>query len=105
MSAEEVKRRLDAAEAVVLVEALPAKYFQERHLPGAINLPHDAGDETIRNTVPDLAAEIIVYCASGPCSNSGTLARRLAALGYENVSDFHEGKEGWERAGYAFEPA
>jgi len=103
VNALEVKERLQIKPAPVLVEALPQKYFQDRHLPGAINLPHDSIDAELRRVLPDLEAEVIVYCASGPCQNSGILARRLEDLGFVHVLDFHEGKEGWERAGYGFE--
>ena len=103
VNALEVKERLQIKPAPVLVEALPEKYFQDRHLPGAINLPLDSLDAEIRRLLPDPEAEVVVYCASGPCQNSGILARRLEDLGFRHVLDFHEGKEGWERAGYGFE--
>ena len=48
-------------------------------------------------------AEIVVYCASGPCQNSGIASRRLASLGYANVSDYHEGKAEWIAAGLPVE--
>ena len=105
VNALEVRERLQTKPAPVLVEALPEKYFQDRHLPGAINLPHDSGDAEIRRVLPNLETEVIVYCASGPCQNSGILARRLQDLGFVHVLDFDEGKDGWERAGYDFERA
>jgi rhodanese-related sulfurtransferase len=103
INAQEVKERLRVHPAPVLVEALPAKYFRDRHFPGAINLPHDTTDAEVRRVLPDPEAEVVVYCASGPCRNSGILAHRLEALGFARVLDFHEGKEGWENAGYSFE--
>jgi len=103
VNALEVKERLQIKPAPMLVEALPEKYFRDRHLPGAINLPHDSVDAEIRRVLPDLETEVIVYCANGPCQNSGILARRLEHLGFVHVLDFHEGKEGWENAGYGFE--
>jgi rhodanese-related sulfurtransferase len=105
LNAQQVKERLQTQPAPILIEALPAKYFHDRHLPGAINLPHDSNNAEIRRVLPDPDAEVIVYCASGPCQNSGLLARRLEDLGFTQVLDFHEGKEGWERAGFSFECA
>jgi hypothetical protein len=64
LNALEVKERLQVKPAPMLVEALPEKYFRDRHLPGAINLPHDSSDPEIRRILPDLEAEIIVYGAS-----------------------------------------
>ena len=105
LNAQQVKERLQTQPAPILIEALPAKYFHDRHLPGAINLPHDSNNAEIRRVLPDPDAEVIVYCASAPCQNSGLLARRLEDLGFTQVLDFHEGKEGWERAGFSFECA
>jgi rhodanese-related sulfurtransferase len=36
-----LKAKLDSKAGVVLVEALPEKYFRHSHLPGALNIPHD----------------------------------------------------------------
>ena len=90
---EELKAKLDNGASVTLVEALPARYYQERHLPGALNLPHDQVDALAPSLLPDKSADIVVYCASGPCKNSGIAANRLVELGYANVRDYHEGKE------------
>ena len=100
---DELKRKLDRREKVVLIEALPAKYFQQSHLPGAINVPHDATDAAFWRAAPDRDAEIVVYCASATCKNSSIAAERLAALGYRNVREYHEGKAGWIAAGLPIE--
>ncbi len=92
---EEVRAKLENGAEVALVEALPAKYYLERHLPGALNLPRDRVDELAPTLLPDKSVEIIVYCASAPCKNSGIAAERLAELGYANVRDYHEGKADW----------
>ena len=39
-----LKAKLDRKEPVVLVEALPPRYFADAHLPGAVNIPHDQID-------------------------------------------------------------
>ena len=96
---EELKTKLDAKEDITLVEALPIEYYRDKHLPGALNLPHDQVDELAPTLLPDKSAQIIVYCASSPCQNSGFAANRLAELGYTNVLDYDEGKEDWVAAG------
>ena len=100
---EELKAKLDRGHPVVLVEALPEKYYRHAHLPGAINIPHDQVDALAPRMLPDKAAEIVVYCANGPCRNSGLAAQRLAELGYGNVRDYHAGKADWIAAGYPVE--
>jgi rhodanese-related sulfurtransferase len=86
-----------------VIEALPEQYYRQSHIPGAINIPHDEVDARAAELLPDKRAEIVVYCASGPCRNSGVAANRLAGLGYTNVRDYHEGKAEWIDAGLPVE--
>jgi rhodanese-related sulfurtransferase len=95
----ELRAKLAAGEELTLVEALGPAYYDEAHLPGAINIPHEQVDELAPSLLPDKQAQIVVYCASGPCRNSGIAARRLERLGYTNVRDYHEGKAEWIAAG------
>jgi rhodanese-related sulfurtransferase len=96
---DELRANLDSPTPPILVEALPPQYYTDQHLPGAINIPHDEVDSLAGERLPDRDAAIVVYCASGPCQNSGIAARRLAQLGYTNVRDYHEGKAEWIAAG------
>lgn len=96
---EELRAKLDGREDVVIVEALPPKYFEETHLPGAINIPHTEVDELAPRLLPDRSAQIVVYCSNRACQNSPRAARRLDALGYENIYDYEEGKQDWIEAG------
>jgi len=100
---EDLKAKLDQGAKLTLVEALPETYYADKHLPGAVNIPHDRVDALAPDLLPDRAAEIVVYCASAPCKNSGIAARRLAELGYTNVRDYHEGKADWIEAGLPVE--
>jgi len=96
---EELEAKLDRGELVTLVETLGPKYYEDAHLPGAINIPHTEVDELAPTMLPDKSAEVVVYCSNGACQNSPQAARRLAALGYENVYDYEEGKQDWIGAG------
>lgn len=98
-----LKAKLDAGEPVTLVEALPAKYFRDAHLPGAVNIPHDGIDARAPALLPDKDAEVVVYCANLPCKNSAIAARRLVELGYTNVREYAEGKKDWIDAGLPVE--
>ena len=62
---EELKRRLDSREELMLVETLPPERYREGHIPGAINLPPDKIKELAATLLPDKNAEIILYCG-GP---------------------------------------
>ena len=87
----------------MLVEALPANYYRQAHLPDALNIPHDAVDALAPRLLPDKNAEIVVYCASATCRNSDYAARRLSALGYGNVRTYAGGKADWIDAGLPVE--
>ena len=92
-----------AADGVTIVEALPDTYFEDGHLPGAANLPHDSDEPTIAAVLPDRNRTIVVYCANRACANSGILGRRLDQLGYTDVRVYEGGKEDWLEAGLALE--
>lgn len=98
ISREKVAAMIDRGD-VTVIEALPASYYENAHLPGAINLPHDAVDELAPERLPDKAAEIIVYCSNEACQNSTIAANRLTELGYANVFDYQAGKQDWIDAG------
>jgi rhodanese-related sulfurtransferase len=95
--------RLRANPSLVLVEALPEKYYRAEHLPGARHLPHDRVAELADTVLPDRDAEIVVYCASSTCQNSHIAARQLAQRGYTRVAVFPGGKKEWVEAGLALE--
>jgi rhodanese-related sulfurtransferase len=96
---EELKAKLDGGEGIVVVETLGPRYYEDAHLPGAINIPHTEVDELAPRLLPDKSAQVVVYCSNRACQNSPQAARRLAALGYENVYDYEEGKQDWIEAG------
>ena len=103
ISRDELKERIERGDDVTIVEALGPMYFEDVHLPGAKNLPHDRVDELAPTLLPDRSATIVVYCSNTPCPNSAIAARRLVALGYENVLEYVEGKQDWIEAGLPVE--
>lgn len=100
---EELRSRMDRGEPLRIVEALPPAQYEQEHLPGALSLPHDRVDELAATLLPDRSAPVVVYCANGPCQNSGVAARRLAELGYTDVRDYELGKQDWIEAGLPVE--
>jgi rhodanese-related sulfurtransferase len=96
---QELQAKLASGTSVTLVEALPAKYYLDGHLPGAIHLPHDAVRRDGPAMLPDKGAAVVVYCASKTCQNSHIAADTLAALGYADVAVYAGGKQDWVEAG------
>lgn len=97
---EELKARIDRAERMTIVEALPEMYYRRAHLPGAINIPAERVPELAPLLLPDRDAEIVVYCANLSCPSSELVTRALLGLGYTNVREYAEGKQDWIEAGY-----
>ena len=100
---DELKAKLDRGGDIVVFEALPEMYYEDAHLPGAINLPHDRIDELAPTLLPDKDREVAAYCSNLACRNSTIAANRLTQLGYTRVYDYEEGKQDWIEAGLPVE--
>jgi rhodanese-related sulfurtransferase len=100
---EELRARLERAEPIVLLEALPERYYRKAHLPGARLMPHDRVAELAPTLLPSPAAAVVVYCASDTCRNSDQAAAELRQLGYSNVRVYRGGKADWQAAGLPVE--
>src|SRR5215207_9476048 len=105
ISRDELRAMIDRADPFVLLEALPPAYFEDAHLPGALNMPHDQVEALAPSLIPSRSTDVVVYCANAPCANSTIAARKLLALGYTNVREYAEGKEDWVTAGLPTERA
>jgi len=103
ISRQDLVARIDSGAPLTVVEALGPMYFEDAHLPGAINIPHDQVDDLAPQLLGDKDAEIVVYCSNTPCQNSVVASRRLEQLGYSNVREYVEGKQDWVEAGLPVE--
>lgn len=92
-----------SADAVVLVDALPASYYHQQHLPGALNLVEADIETRAADLLPDKDTAIVTYCSNEACGNSSAVAQRLTRLGYTNVRTYREGIQDWVEAGNATE--
>lgn len=100
---DELRRRIERSDDLVLVDALPPIAFARSHLPGAINLVPEWVDERAPRRIPDRDAEIVVYCAGVDCDSSVVVGERLLELGYRNVRHYGGGKRDWLEAGLPLE--
>lgn len=100
---ETLRRKIENSDEIVLVDALSLISYAASHLPGAINMPPEQVDALAPRRIPDLAAEVVVYCASPNCKSSVEVGERLLELGYENVRHYAGGKRAWIDAGLPLE--
>lgn len=99
---DELRARIDRGD-VVVVETLGPMYFEEAHLPGALNIPHTQVAELAPALLPDKGATIVTYCSNTACGNSQAAAAQLEAMGYTDVRKYAEGKQDWREAGLPVE--
>ena len=99
---DDLYARIAASDPLVIVEALGAAFYQDAHLPGAINIPPSQVDRLASVLIPDRTTDVIVYC-SGTSSSSDAVARRLEQLGYASVAVYRGGKEDWVEHGLPLE--
>jgi phage shock protein E len=57
--------------------------FQEKHLPGVVNIPLDRLREEIARVAPSKDQPLLLHCRSGARSGTGTAM--LKEMGYRNV--------------------
>jgi rhodanese-related sulfurtransferase/xanthosine utilization system XapX-like protein len=86
ISAEEAKTRMDSGDEVIILDVRTEGEFNAGHIPGAILIPNETITDKMPDLLPDLDAEILIYCRSG--NRSAQAARKLIQIGYTNVYDF-----------------
>lgn len=97
----EFRSAVDTKNTLIL-DARPSVFFEQGHVPGALNLARDAFARDYRRLTPVLKSAtdkpIIVYCSGGDCHDSRLVANALLSLGFSNVSVFTGGWEEWSKA-------
>ena len=84
---------------VTVIDALPESYYDQQHLPGAINLVEADVETRAGSMLPDKSATIVTYCSNRACGNSQAVANRLQKLGYSDVRKYADGIQDWTEAG------
>ncbi len=86
ISAADAKVRMDSGDAIVILDVRTQEEYDAGHIAGAILVPNETIADKQPALLPDLNAEILVYCRSG--NRSAQAAKKLIAIGYTNVVDF-----------------
>jgi rhodanese-related sulfurtransferase len=95
---DEVKKRMDRRDKFILVDVREESEYAKDHLPGAIHLGKGVIERDIEERVPELSAEMILYCGGG--FRSALAADNLQKMGYTNVISMDGGIRGWREKGY-----
>jgi rhodanese-related sulfurtransferase len=93
-----IHSRLENKDKFVLVDVREDTEFAKDHLPGAIHLGKGVIERDIEKSVPDLDAEIVLYCGGG--FRSALAADNLQKMGYRNVISMDGGIREWREKGF-----
>src|SRR5246500_5162455 len=89
---DDVQKKMDRGDKFLLVDVREESEFAKDHLPGAIHLGKGVIERDIEARVPDLNAEMILYCGGG--FRSALAADNLQKMGYKNVISMDGGIRG-----------
>ena len=93
--------RISRGEKFHLIDVREDNEWERGHLPGATHLSKGIIERDIEATIPDLNAEIVLYCGGG--FRSALAADALQRMGYRNVVSMDGGYRGWTEAGHPVE--
>ena len=96
-----IKAMLDTGRRFCLVDVREDNEWHAGHLPRAIHLGKGIIERDIETAIPDLNAEIVLYCGGG--SRSALVADHLQQMGYTNVWSMDGGFTAWCEAEYPIE--
>jgi rhodanese-related sulfurtransferase len=89
---------MDRGDKFILVDVREESEYAKDHLPGAIHLGKGVIERDIEARVPELNAEMVLYCGGG--FRSALAADNLQKMGYTNVISMDGGIRGWREEGY-----
>lgn len=97
ITAQELVQQQAAGDKVLVVDVRSPAEFAAGHVPGAINLPHDA----ITGNEPALKdwrqKPVVVYCHSG--RRAAMAAKVLEAKGFTRIEHLSGDMQGWGQSG------
>lgn len=101
VSLDEIKRRMDAGEAMTLVDVREKDEVRQGYIPGAVHIPRGFLEMQAEKRLLDKSEPLVVYCAGG--IRSAFAAQTLAQLGYTSVESANPGYGKWKDVGYPIE--
>ena len=102
ISAEELKRKIDAGENLVILDSRPMDEYHRMNIPGGIDSPGAELTYHVRDLAPDPDTLVVVNCAGRTRSIIG--AQSLINAGTQNkVMALTNGTMGWHLAGFELE--
>ncbi len=102
LDAEEVRRRVEAGDDIIILDGRPWDEYRDFNIPGGISCPNSELPLHIRDLVGSEAITVVVNCAGRTRSIIGAQTLRNTDLP-NPVYSLENGTIGWEWAGYPLE--
>lgn len=112
ISTEDIKKRLDAGEDMVIIDTMPEDSYDKNHIPGALGavLPgtmEDVDPERraafVKALGDDKDKPVVIYCGRVSCYRSHVGALIAKEEGFTHVLRHPGGIDAWLEAGYKAE--
>ncbi len=105
MAVSELRNRIDAQKEFLLLDVLPAEYYQQKHIPGAKNacVYEVVFVDKVNEITSSKDLPIIVYGENANYLASAFASTKLQAAGYTNIYELEGGIDAWENAGNKIE--
>jgi len=89
----------------LILDAMPTNFYQQRHIPGAVNIPLGLFDIVYLMTFAeeDKEKKVLVYGGTISKAYDVEVAGKLVLRGYKNVRILEGGLKAWEGRGYPVE--
>ncbi len=98
LSYDQLKKIKDVKEDFLLINVLPAAYFDTAHIPDSINIPVKQADfeAQVEGAAGGKDKKIVAYCAGFHCPASHEAAEKLEKAGFTNVYAYEGGTKEWQ---------
>ena len=101
VSAEDLQKRIDQGERILLVDVRSAQEYADGHIPDAILLPHKGLPDSMNEISTQHDQVIVLYCERGP---RALLAQNaLTGAGFLSVLHLEGDMSGWRANGLPVE--
>lgn len=98
INAKTLHEKLNQKQPLHVIDVREESEWGAGHIPTAIHMSKGVIERDIEKKIPDVDAEIVVYCSGG--FRCALVAEALQMMGYHQVSSLDKGLQGWVDAGY-----
>jgi phage shock protein E len=98
---EALAARIASGDAPLVLDVRTPAEFEAGHVPGAVNIPHDALASRIDELADHRDDEIVVHCQSG--RRAGIAEDVLEEAGFRRILDLTGHWKAWKEGGYPVE--